>query len=90
LSSCFEFGALPYYCDDIVCMRCLSSIRYLGKRSDGIRKELDKAIKECVWRQPSLLYIEDLDSLCRAPAGPEEETNPDTVYSLKAAEGSNK
>lgn len=71
-------------------MRCLSSIRYLGKRSDGIRKELDKAIKECVWRQPSLLYIEDLDSLCRAPAGPEEETNPDTVYSLKAAEGSNK
>jgi len=43
-----------------------------------------------VWRQPSLLYIEDLDSLCRAPAGPEEETNPDTVYSLKAAEGSNK
>ena len=52
-----------------------------------MKKLLDTAIKECIWRQPSVLFIDDLDTLCKAPSGPEEEASPEILYSSKICEG---
>lgn len=52
-----------------------------------MKKLFEVAIDECVWRQPSILFIDDLDTICREPNGPEEETSVESLFSLKIAEG---
>lgn len=52
-----------------------------------MKRLFDSAIAECIWRQPSILLIEDLETLCKAPTGPEEEASPEIIYSSKISEG---
>lgn len=39
----------------------------IGKRSDAVKTVLMDAITECRYRAPSLLLLDDLDTLCHIP-----------------------
>lgn len=52
-----------------------------------MRRLMEGVVQECMWRQPSILYFDDLDVLCKAPSGPEDEANPETLFGAKIAEG---
>jgi len=52
-----------------------------------MQRLMESTLQECLWRRPSILLLDDLDALCKAPSGPEEELGPEALYSSKIAEG---
>ena len=58
-----------------------------GKRVDVIRKVLEDAFNEVSWRQPSVILLDDLDQVTRAPLGPEEEMGPEAAFNAHVAQG---
>ncbi|XP_058152958.1 peroxisomal ATPase PEX1 [Dasypus novemcinctus] len=60
-----------------------------GKRLENIQKTLEMAFREAVWRQPSVVLLDDLDLIVGRPALPEHEHSPDTVQSLRLAHALN-
>jgi len=42
---------------------------------------------EAAWRQPSLIFLDDLDHIAGAPAGPEFEMSGEALYAARIAEG---
>ncbi|NXH20980.1 PEX1 factor, partial [Bucco capensis] len=56
-----------------------------GKRLVTIRKIVEEAFLEAVWRQPSILVMDDLDHIVGAPSTAEHENSPETVQSTRLA-----
>ncbi|XP_055974037.1 peroxisomal ATPase PEX1 [Sorex fumeus] len=56
-----------------------------GKRLENIQKSLEAAFSEAVWRQPSVILLDDLDLLVGLPVLPEHEHGPDTMQSQRLA-----
>ena len=54
---------------------------------DNIKKILDKCFSDAAWRQPSVIVLDDLDLICGAPAGPEQEMTGDAIYFTRVAQG---
>ena len=52
-----------------------------------IRKVLEDAFNEVSWRQPSVILLDDLDQVTRAPLGPEEEMGPEAAFNAHVAQG---
>ncbi|XP_043923611.1 peroxisome biogenesis factor 1 [Protopterus annectens] len=57
-----------------------------GKTFENIRKKLEDAFAEAVWRQPSVLLLDDLDVITKAALTPENELSPEAVLSKHAAQ----
>uniref|UniRef100_A0A2K5E7U6 Peroxisomal ATPase PEX1 n=1 Tax=Aotus nancymaae TaxID=37293 RepID=A0A2K5E7U6_AOTNA len=60
-----------------------------GKRLENIQKTLEVAFSEAVWRQPSVVLLDDLDLIAGLPAVPEHEHSPDAVQSQRLAHALN-
>nr|XP_020016772.1 peroxisome biogenesis factor 1 isoform X1 [Castor canadensis] len=60
-----------------------------GKRLESIQKTLESAFSEAVWRQPSVVLLDDLDLIAGLPAGPEHEHSPDALQSQRLAHALN-
>jgi peroxin-1 len=58
-----------------------------GKKVETIQKVFELIFDEAAWRQPSLIFLDDLDHLCGAPSGPEFEMTGEALYSARVAEG---
>ncbi|NWU05311.1 PEX1 factor, partial [Cephalopterus ornatus] len=56
-----------------------------GKRLVNIRKNVEEAFLEAAWRQPSILFMDDLDHIVGGPSTPEHENSPETVQSNRLA-----
>ncbi|XP_061853223.1 peroxisomal ATPase PEX1 isoform X2 [Colius striatus] len=56
-----------------------------GKRLVNIRKTVEEAILEAAWRQPSILFMDDLDHIVGAPSTPEHESSPEIIQSNRLA-----
>lgn len=54
---------------------------------DNIKKSLQRCFSEASWRQPAIVVLDDLDMICGAPAGPEQEMSGDVLYFAKVAQG---
>nr|XP_012635084.1 peroxisome biogenesis factor 1 isoform X1 [Microcebus murinus] len=60
-----------------------------GRRLENLQKTLETAFSEAVWRQPSVVLLDDLDLVVGQPAVPEHEHSPDTVRSQRLAHALN-
>uniref|UniRef100_A0A8I3ZZR6 Peroxisomal ATPase PEX1 n=1 Tax=Callithrix jacchus TaxID=9483 RepID=A0A8I3ZZR6_CALJA len=60
-----------------------------GKRLENIQKTLEVAFSEAMWRQPSVVLLDDLDLIAGLPAVPEHEHSPDAVQSQRLAHALN-
>ncbi|XP_076980043.1 peroxisomal ATPase PEX1 isoform X2 [Tamandua tetradactyla] len=60
-----------------------------GKRLKNIQKTVEMAFTEAVWRQPSVVLLDDLDLIVGLPTLPEHEHSPDAVQSLRLAHALN-
>jgi len=58
-----------------------------GKRIEGLRKLFQKVFSEAVWRQPSVILLDDLDHITAAPSGPEQECRGEALYYTRVSEG---
>ncbi|XP_060104473.1 peroxisomal ATPase PEX1 [Heteronotia binoei] len=56
-----------------------------GKRLENIRKKLEETFLEAVWRQPSVILLDDLDHIIGIPLTPEQEISPEAVQSTRLA-----
>lgn len=56
-----------------------------GKRLEYVEKALWVAFSEAVWRQPSVVLLDDLDLVAGLPAAPEQEHSPEAVQSQRLA-----
>ncbi|XP_005388079.1 PREDICTED: peroxisome biogenesis factor 1 isoform X1 [Chinchilla lanigera] len=56
-----------------------------GKRAEHIQRALEAAFSEAVWRQPSVVLLDDLDLIAGLPASPEQEHSPETAQSQRLA-----
>ncbi|XP_016094903.1 peroxisome biogenesis factor 1-like isoform X2 [Sinocyclocheilus grahami] len=50
-----------------------------GKRADTIRQRLEEVFEQAVWRQPSVVLLDDLDHVTGAATSPEHEHGPEAV-----------
>lgn len=50
-----------------------------GKRADTVRHRLNEVFEEAVWRQPSVVLLDDLDHLTGAATTPEQEQGAEAV-----------
>ncbi|VTJ61245.1 Hypothetical predicted protein [Marmota monax] len=60
-----------------------------GKRLETIQKTLEAAFSEALWRQPSVVLLDDLDLIAGLSAAPEHEHSPDAVQSQRLAHALN-
>ena len=58
--------------------------KWRGKNHSSIEEKLDKILEESIWRQPSVVLLEDLDILVPKPVE-EAGENPEDFYNLKLA-----
>lgn len=54
-------------------------IHLLGKRADTVRQSLNEVFEEAVWRQPSVVLLDDLDHITGAATTPEQEQGAEAV-----------
>ncbi|MGH0142184.1 UNVERIFIED_CONTAM: hypothetical protein FKN15_052238 [Acipenser sinensis] len=64
----------------------ISMSQYSGKRCETVRKKLEEAFAEAVWRQPSLLLLDDLDHIAGAASSPEQEQGPEALLGKQLAQ----
>nr|XP_011433976.2 peroxisome biogenesis factor 1 [Crassostrea gigas] len=57
-----------------------------GKRPDSILKYLEEVFDEAIWRQPSIVLLDDLDHVVPAPSGPEAELSGEAIYGARIGE----
>uniref|UniRef100_A0A671MKK9 Peroxisomal ATPase PEX1 n=1 Tax=Sinocyclocheilus anshuiensis TaxID=1608454 RepID=A0A671MKK9_9TELE len=50
-----------------------------GKRADKIRQRLEEVFEQAIWRQPSVVLLDDLDHVTGAATSPEHEHGPEAV-----------
>ncbi|XP_036614925.1 peroxisome biogenesis factor 1 [Trichosurus vulpecula] len=56
-----------------------------GKRPENVQKALEAAFSEAIWRQPSVLLLDDLDHIVGVSTMPEQEHGPNAVQSQRLA-----
>ncbi|XP_004862425.1 peroxisome biogenesis factor 1 isoform X1 [Heterocephalus glaber] len=56
-----------------------------GKRPEHIERALQAALSEAVWRQPSVVLLDDLDLVAGLPTTPEQEHSPEAVQTQRLA-----
>uniref|UniRef100_A0A7N4V7F9 Peroxisomal biosis factor 1 n=1 Tax=Sarcophilus harrisii TaxID=9305 RepID=A0A7N4V7F9_SARHA len=56
-----------------------------GKRPENVQKALESAFSEAIWRQPSVVLLDDLDHIVGVSAMPEQEHGPNAVQSQRLA-----
>lgn len=54
-------------------------MKFLGKRADKIRLRLEEVFEQAIWRQPSVVLLDDLDHVTGAATSPEHEHGPEAV-----------
>ena len=57
---------------------------WVGKNHSSVQEKLNKCFEESVWRQPSVLLLDDLDILVPKPVG-EDGESPEDFNNLKLA-----
>nr|XP_055076129.1 peroxisome biogenesis factor 1 isoform X1 [Misgurnus anguillicaudatus]XP_055076130.1 peroxisome biogenesis factor 1 isoform X1 [Misgurnus anguillicaudatus] len=57
-----------------------------GKRADTIRQRLEEVFEQAVWRQPSVVLLDDLDHVTGAASSPEHEHGPEAVLRQHVAQ----
>ncbi|KAM9494566.1 peroxisomal ATPase PEX1 [Clarias gariepinus] len=57
----------------------LDSKKLKGKRADTVRQRLDEVFEQAVWRQPSVVLLDDLDHVTGAATTPEQEQGAEAV-----------
>lgn len=57
-----------------------------GKRADTIRQRLEEVFEQAVWRQPSVVLLDDLDHITGAASSPEHEHGLEAVLRLHIAQ----
>ncbi|KAK1172893.1 peroxisome biogenesis factor 1 isoform X1 [Acipenser oxyrinchus oxyrinchus] len=67
-------------------IHAISMSQYSGKRCETVRKKLEEAFAEAVWRQPSLLLLDDLDHIAGAASSPEQEQGPEALLGKQLAQ----
>ncbi|XP_056153950.1 peroxisome biogenesis factor 1 [Lampris incognitus] len=50
-----------------------------GKRAETVRQMLEEIFEQAVWRQPSVVLLDDLDHVTGAPTSPEHEHGPEAL-----------
>ncbi|KAL7830386.1 hypothetical protein SRHO_G00315130 [Serrasalmus rhombeus] len=50
-----------------------------GKRADTVRQRLEEVFEQAVWRQPSVVLLDDLDHVVGAATSPEQEQGTEAV-----------
>ncbi|RWS13510.1 Peroxisome biogenesis factor 1-like protein, partial [Dinothrombium tinctorium] len=75
-----KFADFPHY----VTVRKIECKALRGKRVDSLQKHLLKEIFESIYRQPSLIIVEDLDIVASAASKP-EESEIEALYTLRVA-----
>ncbi|XP_073094939.1 peroxisomal ATPase PEX1 isoform X2 [Manis javanica] len=60
-----------------------------GKRLENIQKTLEAAFSDAVWRQPSVVLLDDLDLVAGLPSLPEHERGPEALQSQRLAHALN-
>jgi len=53
-----------------------------GKKTENVRRKLNLLLSEALWRQPSVLLLDDLDQLVPANSSTDDRS-PDAVYTLQ-------
>ncbi|XP_049607681.1 peroxisomal ATPase PEX1 isoform X1 [Syngnathus scovelli] len=57
-----------------------------GKRVESIRQTLRDVFTQAEWKQPSVVLLDDLDHVSRAPTTPEHEHGPEALLYLHVAQ----
>uniref|UniRef100_A0A4W5R9B8 Peroxisomal ATPase PEX1 n=1 Tax=Hucho hucho TaxID=62062 RepID=A0A4W5R9B8_9TELE len=57
-----------------------------GKRAETVRQILEEVFEQAVWRQPSVVLLDDLDHVMGAPTSPEHEHGPEALLRLHIAQ----
>uniref|UniRef100_A0A674E9L7 Peroxisomal ATPase PEX1 n=1 Tax=Salmo trutta TaxID=8032 RepID=A0A674E9L7_SALTR len=57
-----------------------------GKRAETVRQILEEVFEQAVWRQPSVVLLDDLDHVTGAPTSPEHEHGPEALLRLHIAQ----
>ncbi|KAG2465125.1 PEX1 factor, partial [Polypterus senegalus] len=57
-----------------------------GKRVETVRKKLEDVFAEAVWRQPSIIFLDDLEHIAGSASSPELEQSPDAMMSKQIAQ----
>ncbi|XP_036372199.1 peroxisome biogenesis factor 1 [Megalops cyprinoides] len=57
-----------------------------GKRVETIRHRLEEVFEQAVWRQPSVVFLDDLDHMTGAAVSPEHEHGPEALHCLQLAQ----
>ncbi|CAB1350736.1 unnamed protein product [Coregonus sp. 'balchen'] len=57
-----------------------------GKRAETVRQMLEEVFEQAVWRQPSVVLLDDLDHVTGAPTSPEHEHGPEALLRLHIAQ----
>ena len=63
----------------------ISCGQWRGKKPESVRRHCSETLHELLWRQPSVLLLDDLDQLLPASFNSDEEKTPDSVYTLQLA-----
>ncbi|KAJ7991800.1 hypothetical protein DPEC_G00287630 [Dallia pectoralis] len=50
-----------------------------GKRGETVRQMLEEVFEQAVWKQPSVVLLDDLDHVTGAPTSPEHEDGPESL-----------
>ncbi|XP_063042182.1 peroxisomal ATPase PEX1-like [Engraulis encrasicolus] len=57
-----------------------------GKRAETVRQRLEEVFEQALWRQPSVVLLEDLDIVTAAATSPEHEHGPDAMIHMHIAQ----
>ncbi|TSK31456.1 Peroxisome biogenesis factor 1 [Bagarius yarrelli] len=57
----------------------LDTKKLKGKRADTVRQRLEELFEQAVWRQPSVVLLDDLDHMTGAATTPEQEQGAEAV-----------
>ncbi|XP_062342684.1 LOW QUALITY PROTEIN: peroxisome biogenesis factor 1 [Osmerus eperlanus] len=50
-----------------------------GKRADSVRQVLEEVFEQAVWRQPTVVLLDDLDHVTGAATSPEQDHGPEAL-----------
>ena len=54
-----------------------------GKKPENVKRHCEELLYELMWRQPAVLFMDDLDQLIPASLSNDEEKTPDSMYTLQ-------
>ena len=70
-------------CNFYAYVHSIACCKWRGKKPENVKKLCDELLYELLWRQPSILLLDDLDQLIPASINNEEENSPDNFYTLQ-------